>query len=124
MDRRKHGAVFNPVDGGPGALAAAPEPPSGPPGPSGQSSPFALTELQYAYWIGEQGGYRLSTPAYLHRSFFAAALDVARLEAALRAVVRARPGLSVAFLPDGTQRLKARTLARTNFRALRNGRRQ
>ena len=67
---------------------------------------FPLTELQYAYWIGEQPGYRLHAPACLHRSFFTETLDVPRLESALLAVLRSQPGLSVDILADGTQRLQ------------------
>jgi amino acid adenylation domain-containing protein len=97
MDGREQGAVFEPADAGPDAVPAVAEPPC---------DTFPLTELQYAYWIGEQPGYRLRTPAYLHRGAFTTTLDVARLEAALLAVVRARPGLSVEILADGTQRLQ------------------
>ena len=64
---------------------------------------FPLTELQHAYWLGEQPAYRLHTPAYLHRCFLARALDVERLEAALSAVVRTQPSLLVEIREDGTQ---------------------
>jgi len=67
-------------------------------------SPFPLTELQHAYWLGEQEAYRLHTPAYLHRCYFTETLDVPLLEAAILAVVRSQPSLTVEILDDGTQR--------------------
>ena len=69
------------------------------------ATPFPLTELQHAYWLGEQDAYRLNTPAYLHRCFFAATpVDIPRLEASLLALVRSQPSLTVEILDDGTQR--------------------
>jgi len=67
-------------------------------------APFPLTELQHAYWLGEQPAYRLHTPAFLHRCFFADTLDVPLLESAILAVVQSQPSLTVEILPDGTQR--------------------
>ncbi|MDN0085399.1 amino acid adenylation domain-containing protein [Crenobacter sp. SG2305] len=67
-------------------------------------APFPLTELQHAYWLGEQPAYRLHTPAFLHRCFFAETLDVPLLESAILAVVQSQPSLTVEILPDGTQR--------------------
>ncbi len=64
---------------------------------------FPLTELQHAYWLGEQPAYRLHTPAYLHRCFRAPALDIERLETAISAVVQAQPSLVVEIREDGTQ---------------------
>ena len=62
---------------------------------------FPLTELQHAYWLGEQPAYRLHTPAYLHRCFRAPALDIERLETAISAVVQAQPSLVVEIREDG-----------------------
>nr|WP_294866247.1 amino acid adenylation domain-containing protein [uncultured Pseudogulbenkiania sp.] len=67
-------------------------------------SAFSLTELQHAYWLGEQDAYRLHTPAFLHRCFFTATLDVPLLERSILAVVRSQPSLTVEILSDGTQR--------------------
>ncbi len=103
MDRGGHGAA---VDAAAAGMGAEPLVPGLADAPGLPAQSFALTELQYAYWIGEQPGYRLRTPAYLHRGAFTATLDVPRLEAALLAVVRARPGLSVEILADGTQCLQ------------------
>lgn len=69
--------------------------------------PFPLTDIQQAYWIGEQDIYRLHTPAFVHRVFHAAELDVERLEDALLSVVRAHPSLHTRVLADGTQQRTA-----------------
>lgn len=65
---------------------------------------FPLTELQHAYWLGEQDAYRLHTPAWLHRCFFTEALNVSLLEAAILAVVHSQASLTVEILADGSQR--------------------
>lgn len=78
---------------------------SGPaPAATEEDAGFPLTDLQQAYWIGEQDIYRLRTPAVLYRSFFTSALDLPRLEDALSAVARTHPSLCVDILADGTQR--------------------
>lgn len=66
--------------------------------------PFPLTELQHAYWLGEQDAYRLHTPAFLHRCYFAEVLDIPRLEQALLTVVQSQPSLCIEILEDGNQR--------------------
>lgn len=69
------------------------------------SEGFPLTDLQQAYWIGEQGAFRLSTPAFVYQRLFARHLDIARLEAALLQVARAHPMLRTRVLADGTQQV-------------------
>jgi amino acid adenylation domain-containing protein len=69
------------------------------------SAGFALTDLQQAYWIGEQGGFRLSTPAFVYQRLFARHLDIERLEQALLQVTRAHPMLRMRVLPDGMQQV-------------------
>lgn len=70
-----------------------------------EHAPYPLTDIQEAYWIGEQPAYRLHTPAYLYRVFSAPELDLGQLSAALDALVRAHPALRTSVLPDGTQRV-------------------
>jgi amino acid adenylation domain-containing protein len=70
-----------------------------------EHAPYPLTDIQEAYWIGEQPAYRLHTPAYLYRAFSAPELDLGQLTAALDALVRAHPALRTSVLPDGTQRV-------------------
>jgi amino acid adenylation domain-containing protein len=69
------------------------------------SAGFALTDLQQAYWIGEQGGFRLSTPAFVYQRLFARHVDIERLEQALLQVTRAHPMLRMRVLPDGMQQV-------------------
>lgn len=69
------------------------------------SAGFALTDLQQAYWIGEQGAFRLSTPAFVYQRLFARHIDIPRLEEALRQVTRAHPMLRMRVLADGTQQV-------------------
>jgi amino acid adenylation domain-containing protein len=62
---------------------------------------FPLSELQQAYWIGEQGGLRLSTPAFRCRSYFSAELDLSRLTCALRTLLERHPMLRCRVTQDG-----------------------
>lgn len=71
-----------------------------------QHSHFPLTDLQQAYWIGEQDGYYLQAPALVYRSYFMADIDIDRLEYALTQVVNRHPALRTEFLSDCTQRIK------------------
>ena len=64
---------------------------------------FPLSELQQAYWIGEEGGLRLSTPAVVYRSYFAAELDLVRLTRALRTIFERHPMLRSRVTDDGRQ---------------------
>lgn len=66
--------------------------------------PIPLTELQHAYWLGEQDAYCLHTPAYLHRCYFTKTLDIPLFESAILAAVHAHPALTLEILSDGTQR--------------------
>ncbi|HET9645374.1 MAG TPA: condensation domain-containing protein, partial [Burkholderiaceae bacterium] len=73
-------------------------------GRSGDSG-FALTEIQQAYWVGEQGELPLSTPACLYRCYFTPRLDVPRLGLALRALARKHASLRLRILPEGLQQV-------------------
>lgn len=67
--------------------------------------PFPLTSLQEAYWVGEQSFYHLSAPAHVHQEFTAPDLDIARLNAALAALMDRHDALRSRVLNDGTQRV-------------------
>jgi amino acid adenylation domain-containing protein len=60
-----------------------------------------LSDLQQAYWIGEEGGLRLSTPAFRCKSYFAAELDFSRLARALRTLLERHPMLRCRVTQDG-----------------------
>ncbi|QQC64311.1 non-ribosomal peptide synthetase [Paraburkholderia ginsengisoli] len=64
---------------------------------------FPLSELQQAYWIGEEGGLKLSTPAFVYRSYFAPELDLARLTYSLRVILERHPMLRSQITHDGRQ---------------------
>ncbi|MUN41321.1 non-ribosomal peptide synthetase [Actinomadura litoris] len=68
--------------------------------------PFPLALMQHAYWIGRDSGQALgSVAAHLYVELDGRAIDPARFEEAVRALVRRHPMLRVAVLDDGTQRV-------------------
>lgn len=76
------------------------------PDPAALHAPFALSEVQQAYWIGRQQGLELgavSAHAYLEVDF--PELDPARLEAALRRLIDQHPMLRAIVEADGMQRV-------------------
>ncbi|MER7481271.1 amino acid adenylation domain-containing protein [Streptomyces sp. NPDC126510] len=64
-----------------------------------------LTDLQHAYWLGEQGAYDLSVPARLCVDWELPELDVTALRRALDACAARHPMLRVRVGDDGTQRV-------------------
>jgi amino acid adenylation domain-containing protein len=79
------------------------------PEPDKQGEPFGLTEVQRAYFIGRNDYFELggvSTHAY---SELETKLDMAKLSAALNAVIRRHPMLRCIIMPDGKQRILDRT---------------
>ncbi|WP_280472587.1 type I polyketide synthase [Nocardia cyriacigeorgica] len=70
------------------------------------SSPFPLTPLQQAYWVGQQHGYALSyDSAHNYVDFRLSGVDPSMLEPAVRRQVERQPMLRAIFLPDGTQQV-------------------
>lgn len=68
--------------------------------------PFPLTDLQQAYWIGQQHLYDLShDSAHFYLDFEAEGLDVAALQTAVDRIVRHQPMLRSTVLPDGRQEI-------------------
>jgi acyl carrier protein len=71
--------------------------------------PFPLTDVQAAYWAGEQDAFELGgVAAHLYHEYEMADLDVARLEAALRRLVERHELLRAIVLPDGRWRVLER----------------
>ncbi|MFI6413665.1 amino acid adenylation domain-containing protein [Streptomyces sp. NPDC050585] len=67
---------------------------------------FPLTDLQQAYFVGEQGVGRQAAPAlYIHEYAFpsGAVPDYGRLDDALRRIRRARSAMRLRITPDGMQ---------------------
>ncbi|MFJ9432508.1 amino acid adenylation domain-containing protein [Streptomyces sp. NPDC101490] len=80
---------------GPAALSACT--------PAAPTSSAPLTDLQHAYWLGEQGAYDLSTPALLCVDWELPGLDATALRRALDACAARHPMLRVRVGDDGTQ---------------------
>jgi pyochelin synthetase len=71
--------------------------------------PFALTDVQAAYWAGEQDVFELGgVAAHLYLEYEARDLDVARLQLALRRLVDRHDMLRAVVLPDGRQQVLPR----------------
>lgn len=86
-----------PADLGPADLGPADLEPDG---------AFPLALMQHAYWIGRDSGQSLgSVAAHLYVELDGRAIDPARFEDAVRALVRRHPMLRVAVADDGTQRI-------------------
>ncbi|HJV61340.1 MAG TPA: condensation domain-containing protein, partial [Albitalea sp.] len=88
--------------------ARRPEPASFAPRPEARHEPFALTDVQHAYWMGrnewvELGGF--STHCYFELE--RAGLDLDRLEGALRKVIARHDMLRAVIDSDGRQRILA-----------------
>ncbi|MFH8882570.1 amino acid adenylation domain-containing protein [Streptomyces californicus] len=83
--------------------SATPAPSAPDPSPPAHSAP--LTDLQHAYWLGEQGAYDLSTPARLCVDWELPGLDATALRRALDACAARHPMLRVRVGDDGTQRV-------------------
>ncbi|MGV3526486.1 MAG: amino acid adenylation domain-containing protein [Candidatus Sericytochromatia bacterium] len=80
------------------------------PGDLADNAPFALSEVQQAYWIGRQSGLAgeagLSTQAYLELALPTTdSLSPARLESALRHLIDHHPMLRAVVHPDGSQQV-------------------
>ncbi|SHG61274.1 hybrid non-ribosomal peptide synthetase/type I polyketide synthase [Massilia sp. CF038] len=68
--------------------------------------PFPLTDIQHAYWVGRNtatGGNLVAAHAY--EEFDCPALDVARLQKALRGLIARHPMMRAVITPEGMQRI-------------------
>jgi amino acid adenylation domain-containing protein len=72
-----------------------------------QVAPFPLSDLQHAYWVGEQDAYELSTPGHLSLGWEVAELDGVALRRALAVCVGHHEMLRVRVLPTGAQTIAA-----------------
>ncbi|WP_153018631.1 AMP-binding protein, partial [Marichromatium gracile] len=95
-----------------GLLGAAPAPTA--PTPTAPrhdpAAPFALTDVQHAYWIGRQDGQPLGgVGCHAYLELDGDALDPARLDAAWRALLAHHPMLRARFDDQGRQRIAAQS---------------
>jgi len=76
------------------------------PDPEHAHVPFPLTELQQAFWIGRTGLFDIGTVGmHLYEEFEVPALDVPRLEQALRRLIARHGMLRMVVLPQGEQQV-------------------
>ncbi|GLY51401.1 non-ribosomal peptide synthetase [Lentzea sp. NBRC 102530] len=74
--------------------------------PAHRFEPFPPTDVQRAYWVGRGDGFTLGgVGSHFYREYAVADLDVARLEAAVDALVARHDMLRVVFLDDGSQQV-------------------
>ncbi len=71
--------------------------------PEDPHEPFPLSDLQQAYWLGEDGSFTLHSPAYFFEAYETPQLDVPRFIAAVQALAARQGMLRGRFLADGTQ---------------------
>ncbi|MEZ4436537.1 MAG: amino acid adenylation domain-containing protein [bacterium] len=84
-------------------LGARPEIPAD---PAHAHDPFALTDVQQAYWVGRGAGHALGgVSAHMYQEFEGARLDAARLAAAWDRLVAAHPMLRAVIDAEGRQRV-------------------
>src|ERR1039458_6732371 len=75
--------------------------------PEDDGSPFELAAMQYAYWFGRSRSPSLPAPSHFYFEFDGEDIDPARLEAAVRRLIRRHPMLRAQFLDDGRQQILA-----------------
>jgi amino acid adenylation domain-containing protein/thioester reductase-like protein len=71
-----------------------------------RNAPFALTEMQHAYWLGRDSSLDMGNVAtHLYAEFDCPALDMGRLNDALCTMIRRHDMLRAVIGPDGMQRI-------------------
>ncbi len=74
--------------------------------PDARHEPFALTDIQQAYWLGRDKAFELgNTSTHIYVEFESEALDLGRLERAWQRVVDRHDMLRSVVDPDGRQRV-------------------
>lgn len=74
--------------------------------------PFALTDVQQAYWVGRQAGFHLgNVAAHGYMEVDCPALDVPRLEWAFQQLIQRHDMLRAVINPDGRQQILRQTPA-------------
>ena len=73
--------------------------------PARRHEPFALTDIQQAYWIGSSAGLEGSGGYHYYLEFDCVGLDVERLNAAWQTLIDRHEMLRAVVLPDGRQRI-------------------
>ncbi|MGB0521892.1 MAG: amino acid adenylation domain-containing protein [Flammeovirgaceae bacterium] len=68
-------------------------------------SPFPLTDMQQAYWVGRNGTANLSNPTHVYTELVGKQVDVDQLNKAWNTIIKRHDMLRVFFLPNGTQQI-------------------
>ncbi len=91
-----------------GTTRAAPAAPSIGPAPHQTAEPFALTQVQQAYWVGRDPELDLGgVAAYGYAEYDVPGLDLERLETAWNRLIARHPALRTVVLADGRQQFLA-----------------
>ena len=76
------------------------------PDPERRYEPFAMTEVQQAYWVGRTGAFELGNVAtHSYLEIETAGIDLDRFQNALRRLIERHDMLRAVMLPDGRQRI-------------------
>ncbi len=68
-------------------------------------SPFPLTDIQEAYWLGQNERFELHTPTHAYEELACQGLETERLEQAWQQLVRQHGMLRAIILPSGEQQI-------------------
>lgn len=76
------------------------------PAPQDRHSPFPLTDIQQAYWVGRSGSFELGNiSTHVYVEYECADLDLARLNRAWQRLIERHDMLRAIVLPDGRQQI-------------------
>lgn len=73
--------------------------------PASRYEPFALTELQHAYWVGEQGIYRQATTPYFYFEYDLPEQPLEHFATAIEALIRRHDAFRLQVSQDALQRI-------------------
>jgi amino acid adenylation domain-containing protein len=79
------------------------------PEPDERPSPFPLTDIQEAYWVGRTEVFELHTPTHSYEEFSAKGLEHSRLEIAWQRLIKRHEMLRAIILPSGQQKILTET---------------
>ncbi len=75
------------------------------PDPENRHSPFPLTDIQEAYWLGQNERFELHAPTHAYEELACRGLEADRLEHAWQQLIRRHGMLRAVILPSGEQQI-------------------
>jgi len=75
------------------------------PDPENRHSPFPLTDIQEAYWLGQNERFELHAPTHAYEELACRGLEADRLEQAWQQLIRRHGMLRAVILPSGEQQI-------------------